>query len=103
MLSYQHLIIDIEYTIVYTNYVRLIDRSAVTAKVSIDTFTPLPSVNLKLTNNKYMKCKNEKDFPELQHQGEVTKAPDPFRSEIHNDHTDVWMCERCREQSRLDI
>lgn len=41
-------------------------------------------------------CSNTKENP-------VTKAPDPYASEIHDDDTDVWECASCREQSALDI
>jgi hypothetical protein len=30
-------------------------------------------------------------------------APDPYNHDIHDDDTPVWMCERCREESALDI
>lgn len=33
----------------------------------------------------------------------VTYGPDPFRSEIHNNDTEVWECEKCRHESAMDI
>jgi len=33
----------------------------------------------------------------------VTKAPDPFDSEINGDDTEVWECEECRRESADDI
>jgi hypothetical protein len=35
--------------------------------------------------------------------GEETLGPDPFRQEIHDDNTEVWMCEGERYESAMDI
>jgi hypothetical protein len=35
--------------------------------------------------------------------GSVTLAPDPFSSEIYDDHTPVWMCKGERQIRRDDI
>ena len=46
------------------------------------------------------KCENEYcRTPE----SPVTYGPDPFRSEIHNDDTEIWKCEKCRYESAMDI
>lgn len=34
---------------------------------------------------------------------DVTKAPDPYAQDIHNDSTPVWMCEPCRSISAQEI
>ena len=34
---------------------------------------------------------------------EATCGPDPFMDEIHGDDTPVWLCERCRYESAMDI
>ena len=41
-------------------------------------------------------CKNTKENP-------VTKGPDPYQSEINNDNTEIWECEKCREDSAGEI
>ena len=41
-------------------------------------------------------CSNTKENP-------VTKAPDPYQSEINDDETEVWECENCRDESAQDI
>lgn len=47
-------------------------------------------------------CENiDSDYRDCK--GEVTFEPDPFRSEIHDDDTLVWMCESCRHESLMDI
>lgn len=28
---------------------------------------------------------------------------DPYQSEIHDDHTEVWQCEKCRHEGRRDV
>ena len=33
----------------------------------------------------------------------VTKGPDPYAYEINDDDTEVWECDRCREDSAMDI
>lgn len=33
----------------------------------------------------------------------VTLDPDPFQDEVRVNHTPVWMCRACREQSARDI
>lgn len=33
----------------------------------------------------------------------VTFGPDPFMSEVHGDTTEVWLCEGCRYQRRMDV
>ena len=33
----------------------------------------------------------------------VTKAPDPYSSEINGDDTEIWMCEGCRDESCMEI
>ena len=33
----------------------------------------------------------------------VTKGPDPFAYEIHDDETEIWECDNCREESAMDI
>lgn len=32
----------------------------------------------------------------------VTFAPDPYRHELYDDETPVWMCEACRYESYMD-
>ena len=34
---------------------------------------------------------------------DVTFGSDPYASEIHDDHTPVWMCDACRHESLMDI
>lgn len=41
-------------------------------------------------------CKSTKKNP-------VTKAPDPYNSDINDDETKVWECADCRQQSANDI
>ena len=41
-------------------------------------------------------CSDTKENP-------VTLGPDPYADEIHDDNTEVWECENCREDSRMDI
>ena len=41
-------------------------------------------------------CSNTEDNP-------VTKAPDPFQSEINDDDTEVWECRQCRDDSEMEI
>lgn len=38
-------------------------------------------------------CKDTKENP-------VTFAPDPYQEEINGDDTEVWECDKCREDSR---
>lgn len=37
-------------------------------------------------------CSNTKENP-------VTRGPDPFLSEVHDDEKEVWECQSCREKS----
>jgi len=41
-------------------------------------------------------CSNTKENP-------VTKEPDPYKSEIHSDDTEVWECANCRDDSARGI
>jgi hypothetical protein len=36
-------------------------------------------------------------------EGNVEFAPDPYQSEINDDHTPVWMCENHRYEISQDI
>jgi hypothetical protein len=33
----------------------------------------------------------------------VTYGEDPYAAEIADDHTEIWECDNCREQSAMDI
>lgn len=34
---------------------------------------------------------------------DLTYAPDPFRSEIAGDDTEIWLCSNCRYKSVMEI
>ena len=34
---------------------------------------------------------------------DLSFAPDPYSSDVHNDDTPVWECGDCREQSAADV
>jgi ribosomal protein L37AE/L43A len=33
----------------------------------------------------------------------VTWGEDPYASEISDDHTEIWECENCREESSMEV
>jgi hypothetical protein len=34
---------------------------------------------------------------------DIEWGPDPFSSEIHDDHTPMWLCDDCRYNSMMEI
>ena len=51
-------------------------------------------------NRKTHKCVSCKQFFCESH---IEYNEDPYQSDINNDHTKIWECETCKEESRNDI
>ncbi|QNN99251.1 hypothetical protein SEA_FAUST_175 [Streptomyces phage Faust] len=43
------------------------------------------------------------DYADYECDGVLTFEPDPFAQEIHDDHTNYWMCDGERYESAMDI